>query len=241
MGTLYWVECGRGRPRTSQGSAAPRCADLPVRNGLGARAGMRTRTSAHLAGFGGGVVRGPPGPQWAWCQSRNADEDVRAPRRVRRRRGARTSRSAMGLVPEPECGRGRPRTSQGSAAAWCADLPVRNGLGARAGMRTRTSAHLAGFGGGGVRGPPGPQWAWCQSRNADEDVRAPPRVRRRRGARTSRSAMGFAPRLECGRGRPRTSQGSAAAWCADLPVRNGLGASRNADEDVRAPPWLRWD
>ena len=26
-------------------------------------------------------------------------------------------------------------------------------------MRTRTSAHLPGFGGVGVRGPPGPQWA----------------------------------------------------------------------------------
>ena len=28
-------------------------------------------------------------------------------------------------------------------------------------------------------------------------------------------------RLECGRGRPRTAEGSASAWCADVPVRNG--------------------
>ena len=105
---------------------------------------MRTGTSAHLPGFGGCVVRGPPGPHLGSAPGRNADEDVRAPARVRRRRGARTSRSALGLAP---------------------------------------------------------------GRNADEDVRAPPRVRRRRGARTSRSAFGLRTRPECGRGRPRTSQG----------------------------------
>ena len=230
---------------------------------------MRTRTSAHLPEVGGGAVRGPPGPHWALCQRRDADEDVRAPPKGRRRRGARTSRSALGLVPTPGCGRGRPRTSQGSAAARCADLPVRIGPRANAGLRTRTSAHLPRVGGGAVRGPPGPHWASCQrrdadgdvrapptgrrrrgarassvrigswrpGRNADEDVRAPPTGRRRRGARTSRSALGLVPTPGCGRGRPRTSHGSAAARCADLPVRiESCATRRDADEDVRAPP-----
>ena len=106
-------------------SASARCADLPVRNWASHRAGMRTRTSAHLAVFGGGAVRGPPGPQLGLAPGRNADEDVRAPRGVRRLRGARTSRSAIAPCAGPECGRGRPRTSQCSASAGCADVPVR--------------------------------------------------------------------------------------------------------------------
>ena len=122
------------------------CAGLPVRIGLRAKAGMRTRTSAHLPGFG---VRG------------------------------------------------------------CAGLPVRIGLRAKAGMRTRTSAHLPRARRLGVRGPPGPHRASRQGRNADEDVRAPPRVRRL-GCADLPVRMGFAPRPGCGRGRPRTSPGSAS-------------------------------
>ena len=197
---------------------------------------MRTRTSAHLPGFGGVAVRGPPGPHWTCTGSecgrgrprtsrgsaasrcadlpvrnglapgRNADEDVRAPPGVRRRRGARTSRSALDL------------RRVGMRTRTSAHLPgfgggrgartSRSALGLRrVGMRTRTSAHLPGFGGVAVRGPPGPQWACTGS--------------------------------ECGRGRPRTSRVSAASRCADLPVRIGLAPGRNADEDVRAPPGFR--
>ena len=166
--------------RTSRCSAAARCAGLPVRNRASHEAGMRTRTSAHLPVFGACAVRGPPGPHWA-------------------------SREA--------------------------------------GMRTRTSAHLPVFGGCAVRGPPGPQLGFARGRDADEDVRAPPGVRRLRGARTSRnwaSAIGLRTRPGCGRGRPRTSRCSASARCADLPVRNWASREgRNADEDVRAPPGVR--
>ena len=192
--------------------------------------------SAHLPGFGGRAVRGPPGPH---------------------------------------------RASY------------------RAGTRTRTSAHLPEFGGGEVRGPPGPHWALCQAGmrtrtsahlpgsaaarcadlpvriglvpggDADEDVRAPPRIRRRRGARTSRSALGLVPsrdadedvrapprfgggavrgpagphrvgaRRGCGRGRPRTSQVRRRRGARTSRSASGLVPWRDADEDVRAPPRIR--
>ena len=119
-----------------------------------APAGMRTRTSAHLPVFGGGAVRGPPGPHWA---SHRAGMRTRTSAHLQSSaagRGARTSRSAIGPRAGRGCGRGRPRTSQCPAAARCADLPVRNWASHRAGMRTRTSAHLAGFGGGGCADVP---------------------------------------------------------------------------------------
>ena len=207
MGASRW-ECGRGRPRTAKGSASAGCADVPVRD-----------QPLH--------------------DTPNADEDVRAPPKVRRLRGARTSPPAIDLCTtprmrtrtsahlprfgvcgvrgrprpqlnfarRPECGRGRPRTDQGSAPAGCADVPVRD-----------RPLHDA--------------------PSADEDVRAPTRVRRLRGARTSPSAVDlcttprmrtrtsahrpgfgvcgvrgrprprstFARRPECGRGRPRTAE-----------------------------------
>ena len=193
-------------------------------------------------GFGVVRVRGPPGPHWSFAPGPEW--------RTRTASGSRTSahlqNSAcwgcadlpvrIGVRTTPECGRGRPRTSQ-CPACGCADLPVRIGVRARpecgrgrprtsqcsacgvrgppgphrgshhAGMRTRTSAHLPVF---GVRGARTSRSALglVPGRNADEDVRAPPSVRRG-GARTSRSALGFVARPECGRGRPRTSQCSA--------------------------------
>ena len=201
---------------------------------------MRTRTSAHLPRFGGGEVRGPPGPHGsgsgAGMRTRTSAHrpgfgggEVRGP-----------PGPQLGFAPRPECGRGRPRTAHGSAAARCADLPVRIGLRIQGGMRTRTSAHLPRFG----------VWG-C----ADLPVRIGLRIKG--GMRTRTSAhrlglgggvvrgppgpqLGFAPRPECGRGRPRTAHGSAAARCADLPVRNWAShRGRDADEVVRAPPRVR--
>ena len=121
-------ECGRGRPRTSQGSAS--AGARTSRSAWACATGMRTRTSAHLPWFG---VCG--------C----ADLPVR-----------------IGAA-DWECGRGRPRTAHDGVCRgprgphWHCTGP---------GMRTRTSAHLPGFGVWGVRGPPGPHWAL----NADGDV-----------------------------------------------------------------------
>ena len=210
IGVCARPECGRGRPRTSRGSAAvgartsrsasgfapgPECGRGRPRTSHGSAA-VGARTSRSALGFaprrecGRGrprTSRGSAAARYAdhpvrigFAPRRDADGDVRAPPAVRRVRGARTSRSALGFAPRLGCGRGRPRTSYGSAAAGCADLPVRIGLRAK---------------------------VW----DADGDVRAPPAVQRLRGARTSWSALGFAPGPGCGRGRPRTSHGSAGA------------------------------
>ena len=136
--------CGRGRPRTSQCSASSRsrtCAGLgrSASRGSASRSVAADRdadrTSAHAV-FG--VVAGARTSRSAlgFVAGRDADEDVRAPRSVRRRRGARTSRSALGF---------------------------RAVFTSRSGMRTRTSAHLA----GSVR-----RSSWCA------DLRGRPRPHR---------------------------------------------------------------
>ena len=107
-------------------------------------------------------------------------------------------------------------------------------------MRTRTSAHRPGFGVVWVRGPPGPHWGFAPGPGMRTRTSAHRPGFGVVGARTSRSALGFAPRPGCGRGRPRTAPGSGSSGCADLPVRIGLCTrAGNADEDVRAPPRVR--
>ena len=172
-------------------------------------------------------------------RGRDADEDVRAPRRVRRWRGGRASRAAMGLVAEPGCGRGRPRTSRCSAASRCADLPVRIEPCTGAGMRTGTSAHLAVFGGGrGARTSrsamnlaPGP--------DADGDVRAPRRVRRWRGGRASGLQWAWWQRRDADEDvrAPRGVRRRRGARTSRSALN--LAPRPNADEDVRAPRSVR--
>ena len=184
---------------------------------------MRTATSAHRQRSGALKVRGPHGP--------HADGDVRAPSTVRRSQGARASRPACGRGRPrtvngsalkvrgphgPQCGRRRPRTVNGPALSRYAGLPAR--------MRTGTYAHRQRFGALKVRGPHGP--------HADGDVRAPSTVRRSQGTRASRPA--------CGRGRPRTVNGSGALKCAGLPARMRTGTSAHRQRfgalKVRGPP-----
>ena len=134
----------------------------------------------------------------------------------------------------PECGRGRPRTSEGSASRgartsgpqWALHQAGNADEDVRAPPRVRRVR---------VRGPPGPHWALRQAGNADEDVRAPPRFGVARCA-DLRSAMGLAPDWECGRGRPRTSRGSASRGARTSGQQWGLHQTGDADEDVRAPP-----
>ena len=133
----------------------------------------------------------------------------------------------------PEMRTGTSAHLQGSAAAGCADLPVRNWTSCQAGMRTGTSAHLPGFGGGEVRGPPGPQLDFVPGRNADGDVRAPPRVRRRRGARTSRSAIVL--RAKWGESGPSEPQ--------EAPRNPGRPRTLRREPRARSHPrrWVRTD
>ena len=209
------------RTRTSAhlpGSAASECADLPVRIGL--RSGLecgrgRPRTSPVRRRGGARTSRSALGFAAGW----NADEDVRAPPGFGGV-GVRGPPGPHGLAAGLECGPGRPRTSPvrrrrgartsrsalGLAAGWNADGDV------RAPPR---------FGGVVVRGPPGPHWVSQQAWNADEDVRAPPGfrgvvVRGPPGPHWVSQQAGM---------RTRTSAhlpGSAAWWCADLPVRIGF-------------------
>ena len=162
---------------------------------------MRTRTSAHLPSSAAGGAR-TSRSALNLAPAPNADEDVRAPPRVRRR-GCADLPVRIEPCTRPECGRGRPRTSQGSAASGARTSRSALNL-APDRMRTRTSAHLPGF--GGVR---------C----ADLPVRIEP-----------------CTRPECGRGRPRTSQGSAAGGARTSRSALNLAPGRNADEDVRVPP-----
>ena len=105
------------------------------------------------------------------------------------------------------------------------------------GMRTRTSAHLLRCSAVvAVRGPPGPQWTWCRSRDADGDVRAPPRVRRW----WVRGPPG--PHWTWRRGRDADEDVRAPRRVRRWWVRGPPGPhwtcwrSRDADGDVRAPP-----
>ena len=252
MGFAPRPGCGRGRPRTSPGSASGGARTSRSASGFAPRPGCgrgRPRTSPGSASGGARTSRSASGfaprPECGRGRPRTSPGSASG--------GARTSRSASGFAPRPGCGRGRPRTSPGvrgpPGPSGFAPRPG-CGRGVRAPPRVRRP---------GVRGPPGPHRASRQGRDADEDVRAPPlrpgvpdlpvriglrprpgcgRGRPRTspgsasgGARTSRSASGFAPRPGCGRGRPRTSPFGVAR----TSVPSGF-APRRADEDVRALP-----
>ena len=176
-------------------------------------AGMRTRTSAHLPGFGGAGCAGVLARNGACTlhRSRDADGDVRAPPKVRRCgvRGRPRPQWNLHLAPKPGCGRARPRTSQGSAVrgARASSPATEPAPCTEAGMRTGTSAHLPGFGGAGCAG--------VLARNGN---------------------LHLAPKPGCGRGRPRTSQGSAVPGarasspamepvpCTEAGMRTGTSA-----------------
>ena len=170
------TECGRGRPRTSRCSACGGARTSPSAIGFarGPECGRgRPRT---FAVFGVRRCADVPVRNWTSHGCRNADEDVRAPPGVRRE-GVRGRPRPQLACAGPECGRGRPRTSRCSACGGARTSPSAIGL-RGTGMRTRTSAHLPVFGVRRVRGTSPSAIGFARCRNADEDVRAPPGVRR---------------------------------------------------------------
>ena len=179
---------------------------------------MRTGSSAHPDAAERCEVRGRPRPHSGPGARFNADREVRAPRRRRTLRGARTSSSAFRSrarlnadreVRAPRDAerwevRGRPRPHSGLV---------------QGSMRTGRSAHPDAAERCEVRGRSRPHSGPGARFNADREVRAPRRRRTLGGARTSSSAFRPRCKVQCGPGGPRTTTPPNTARCADVLVR----------------------